>query len=184
MPNKNELLKDIAVALGATVTDKDNDTNELLALIRDNLPSNEPAEPVEPVEPAKLYRHYISMRLEGYETGSYEQSSDNIILTVYANFKTPFESFYDLYKYLIPGTWNDMLSYTEYRGYIQCMANQSDTTNDMYPATLYVQHDYGEIISVRLGYNQINSDNSTTRIHRVYDHMAFDIRSFTDNVLE
>ena len=37
MANKNELLKDIAVALGATVTDKDNDTNELLALIRDNI---------------------------------------------------------------------------------------------------------------------------------------------------
>lgn len=33
----NEILKDIAVVLGGTVTEKDNDTNELLSIIKNNI---------------------------------------------------------------------------------------------------------------------------------------------------
>ena len=52
--NKNEILKDIALSLGGTVTKKDNDTNELLSIIRDNVSEGGSAGGV-------MYRHTLTI---------------------------------------------------------------------------------------------------------------------------
>lgn len=38
--NTNSILKEIAVSLGGAVTENDNDTNELLSIIKDNIPAS------------------------------------------------------------------------------------------------------------------------------------------------
>ena len=111
MPNKNELLKDIAVALGATVTDKDNDTNELLALIRDNLPSNEPAEPVEPVEPMKLYKHYLEITISNTTFSSNPDKKLTGYFTIYSSSQDVISTTSDLQSHMYCITTDDYRTY-------------------------------------------------------------------------
>ena len=85
MPTQNQLLKEIAEKLGGNVGKNDNDTNELLALIRDNI-GNAGGGSGSSGGGSKLYNHVIEIPL--VVTGS----STHVNVPLITNFETPLDS--------------------------------------------------------------------------------------------
>lgn len=129
MPNKNELLKDIAVALGATVDKNANDTNELLALIRDNIQGGGSGS-------AKLYKHYIGL---SFKCNMDASEAFDVFFTIYNNSDAPITKFKEVPMGVIDNTTPSQSTYESYECTVKLPS--SDNPTNRYPGTFSIGYE-------------------------------------------
>lgn len=150
--NKNEILKDIAVKLGGTPGKNDNDTNELLSVIKDAIPESGSS------SGGQLYSHDICLHLTATGTRKFGSGGDFYLkYRVYNYSKDRLIGYYD-------GMENNY-NYTQwgYRGpAIQCsISSTDDNDHENFP---------GVMTSGKFGYANIYyvySDGTIDFMHEV-----------------